>query len=141
MTAGAVVNVVQHADDLVHGRQNDFHVGVTSGDNCVSQRIGVSQALGLAVAASVLVSDQDGLDALLLILGAVHDQVSVGVAEAFLGNDNSIQIQQLSQLGSPVGATLLVSQVDVLVGDDVADVVQGLTVLLEQFSNNSYRTG
>ena len=136
MTAGAVVNVIQHADNLVHGRQDDFHVSVTAGDNSVSQRIGVSQGLGLAVAACVLVGDQDGLDALLLLLDTVHDQVSVGVAEAFFGNDDSIQIQQLSQLSSPVGATLLVSQVDVLVGDDVADVVQRLAVLFEQFSNN-----
>ena len=39
-------------------------------------------------------------------------------------------------LYAPVGGTLLVGQVDVFVGDYVANIIQGLAVLLEQIGND-----
>ena len=132
MTAGDDVHIVQGPDHLVHLGQDDDLVGVAAGDNGVGQRVGVGQGLALTILAGVLVGDDGGLDALQLDLLGVHDQVGIGVAEALLADNGAVQIQQAAQLGGPVGGTLLVGQVDVLIGDDVADVVEGLAVGLKQ---------
>lgn len=69
----------------LHWRQNDYLVSVTAGYYCVSRWVSVSQRLGLTIAASVLVSDDNCLDAFSFDLLGVHDQVSIWVTETFLG--------------------------------------------------------
>ena len=69
----------------------DDGVGVAAGDAGVRRDIGVRQGLGRAVLTRVFVGDDDGLDALGFDLFAVHDQVGVGVAEAFLGDDGAVE--------------------------------------------------
>src|SRR5699024_11179532 len=128
VAAGDDVHIVQGADHLVQLGQDDDLVGVAAGDNGVGQGVGVGQGLALAVLSGVLVGDDGGLHALELDLLGVHDQIGVRVAEALLADDGAVQIQQAAQLGGPVGGALLVGQIDVLVGDDVADVVEGLAV-------------
>ena len=113
MTASDLVNVIEGAYNLVQLGQLDNHVGVTTGDDRVSQRIGIGQGLALAILTGVFVGDDGGLYANLLDLLGVHDQVGIGVAEAFLAHDNAVKVQQTAQLGAPVGGTLLVGQVDV----------------------------
>lgn len=95
-----------------------------------------AQGLALAILTGVFVGDDGGLYANLLDLLGVHDQVGIGVAEAFLAHDNAVKVQQTAQLSAPVGGTLLVGQVDVFVGDYVANIIQGLAVLLEQIGND-----
>ena len=131
-TASDGVYKLEVAVYSLHWRQYDYLVCVTAGYYRVSRRVSVSQGLGFTVAASVLVGDDNGLDALSLDLLGVHDQVGIRVAEAFLGDDNAIAAEVFSQLSGPVGGTLFVSQVYVLVCDDHANEVQVICQVAEQ---------
>mgnify|MGYP001702679101 CR=1 FL=1 len=61
MTASDLVNVIEGAYNLVQLGQLDNHVGVTTGDDRVSQRIGIGQGLALAILTGVFVGDDGGL--------------------------------------------------------------------------------
>ena len=112
------------------------HVAVAAGDHGVGLVGNVGQRVGLAVHAGELVGDDDHLGAAAGDLLAVHHQVGIGVAVTFLGDQNAVQAQVLSQLGHHVGVTLLVHQEHVLVGQDDAHEVDGLAVLLVQLLND-----
>ena len=136
MAAGDLIDIVKRADDLLHRREHDHLVGIAAGDDCIRKRVGIRKGLGLTVLPGILVGDDGGFYAHLLDLLRVHDEVGIRVAEAFLRNDYAVKVQQAAELRTPVGGTLLVRKIHVLIGDDVADVVERFAVLLEEIRHH-----